>query len=352
VSTRRPMDRVGEGAYDGGMPGRALCLGLMVGLAIAVSPVWQARAGEGSLRVGGMPVGLVAGRGFVWALTCDRGCSGEARQSVGRIIRIDPRSGRVTASAALRRPGALAVGSSGVYAVDFWHDTVRRIDPRTLAVVSALKLMLPFQFSARDSGFAPSDVAVGAGGVWIATARCAIAHADPRASSVLATVLLPCDALGGIAVDARAVWVGESLLGVYRVDPRTNRVVARIPIGPAATRFSVDQVMAGAGNLFAIGTWTTAGNVGTESRGLARIDSGRTRLAWLSKLPSGPLAATFGQGSVWVGRVGGSEVERIDPTTGQVAGHLHLQVGTMLAVAGGQLWTADRDGAIRRLAIT
>ena len=54
-------------------------------------------------------------------------------------------------------------------------------------------------------------------------------------------------------------------------------------------------------------------------------------------------------GALWVGRVGGSSVERIDPSTGRVSGRLLAKVGTALAVAGGRLWTADRNGTIRRL---
>ena len=128
---------------------------------VAAPGARQERTMEPWLRLGGRPLELLAGRGSLWVLTCDRGCTGEARRSRGRIVRIDPRSARVVGSTTLPRPGAIAVGASGVYATDFWRDAIRRIDLRTLRVVGALKLRLPFRFTRRDNAFLPEAVAVG-----------------------------------------------------------------------------------------------------------------------------------------------------------------------------------------------
>jgi sugar lactone lactonase YvrE len=98
---------------------------------------------------------LLAGRGSLWVLTCDRGCTGEARRSRGRIIRLDPRTGRVVASAAIPRPGTIAVAADGLYATDFVRSTIRRIDLRTLRVVRALGLRLPFRFSRATTPSSP-----------------------------------------------------------------------------------------------------------------------------------------------------------------------------------------------------
>jgi hypothetical protein len=99
------------------------CLVLVALVTVAVAPARFVRTEERSLRLGGTPLQMLAGRSSLWVLTCDRRCSGEARRSTGRIVRIDPQSGRVVASASLQRPGALAVGTSGVFATDFWRDT-------------------------------------------------------------------------------------------------------------------------------------------------------------------------------------------------------------------------------------
>lgn len=267
---------------------------------------------------------------------------------MGRIIRVDPRGGRVLASVPLSRPHAIAVGSSGVYAVDFWRDTVLRLDPQTLRTTASLRLVLPYEIVPGDDAFLPFDIAVGGNAVWVSTARGAVARVDLRVSRVAAMLRLPVKG-GQIAVGEGAVWLGVGLAGVYRVDPRTNRVSARIRIGPATGRLAVDRPLIGGGKVLAIGSWTQ-GDVGTGRRGLARVDPTRNRLEAVTPLPSGPLAVAFGKGSLWSARVGGSSVERIEARTGKVIGRFRAEGVSALAVAGGHVWTATRDGTIRRLA--
>lgn len=306
-------------------------------------------AEELSIRLAGLPLELVGTPDSLWVLTCARRCSGEARRSTGRIVRIDPRDGRVLASVPLSRPHAIAVGSSGVYALDFWRDTVLRLDPQTLRTTASLRLTLPFEVVPGDDAFLPFDLAVGRNAVWVSTARGALARVNLRVDRLLAMVRLPGKTTGEIAVSADAVWVAESLLGVYRVDPRANRVSARIRIGPRTGRFAVDRPLVGGGTVFAVGSWTR-GDVLTGRRGLARVDPARNRLKVVTPLPSGPLAVTFGKGSLWSAVVGGSAVERIEADTGKVIGRFSTDDVSALAVAGGHVWTATRDGTIRRLA--
>ena len=295
---------------------------------------------------------LVSGQGSLWVLTCDRGCSGQGKRSVGRIVRIDPRSGRVVASVVLARPGAIAVGARGVYATDFWHDKVRRLDPRTLRVTRVLKLELPFSITTtttRDNAFLPIQIAVGRAAVWIATDRGALARADLDLRHLIAIVRLPFDAFGGIAVDPRDVWLGESLLGLYRVSAQTNRVVARIQVGPSSGRLVPTQLFADAGELLVVGEWAD-GNTLANRNGLARIDRGHNRVEAITPLPPGPLATTYGNGSLWLGRLGSTVLERIDPRSGGVLRRYPAHIGIALAFAGGHVWTASRQGLIDQLA--
>ncbi|TML94587.1 MAG: hypothetical protein E6G03_11985 [Actinobacteria bacterium] len=301
-----------------------------------------------TVRVGGTALELSAGGGSLWVLVCDSGCAGEARESMGRIVRVDPRTGHIVASATLVRPNDIAVAASGVYATDFWRDTIRRLDPTTLREVSALKLRLPFRFTAHDNAFLPLVVAATPRAVWVATDRCALAHANQHASRVIATVRLPCAAFGGMSAADNVVWLSESLLGVYRVDPVTNRVVARIHLGPRERRLNADRVLLGDGKVLVSGEWTSGG-APTDGSGLARIDPKRNRLETVTPLPSGALALTYGDHSLWLARMGGPTVKRIDPHTGKTIATFHGHVGVALAVANGQLWTLSRNGTLRQL---
>ncbi len=160
------------------------------------------------MDLGGALLQLLSADGALWALTCDHACSGEGKRSVGRIVEIDPRNARVIASTKLARPETIAVGTSGVFATEFWRGTVRRLDPRTLRLSATLHLKLPFFITTstvRDDAFLPEAIAVGGGGVWVATARGALARTDPHLRHVLAMLRLPGDAFQAITVTPNAL---------------------------------------------------------------------------------------------------------------------------------------------------
>ena len=186
-------------------------------------------------------------------MTCDRGCSGEARDAVGRIVRIDPSDGRTVRSTRVPRPMAIAVGTRAVYSLDFWRNRIALLDPRTLRVVRSLKLKLPFRFTSRDNAFRPLSVAAGRSAVWVATARGALARADVELRRVRATVRLPFDNPAALAVAPHSVWLPEGLAGVYRVDSRTNRVVARLKVSLPHDRFDAERITVCAGKVLVLG---------------------------------------------------------------------------------------------------
>lgn len=329
---------------------RSTVLGFALAALVVLAPA-SARSTAPGVRpivLDGTPLEMVGAGNSLWMLTCDRRCSGEARRSVGRIVRVDAQTGRVVASVRVSRPHGLAVSANAVYTLDFWRDEVRRLHSRTLRTTATLKLVLPFEVVPGDNAFLPFDVAVGDDAVWVATARGALARLDLRVRRLDAMIRLPQKATGELAFGEGGVWVAESLLGLYRIDPRTNRVVARIRIGPPAGRFAVDRPIVGDGRVLAIGSWTRNG-VLTGKRGLARIDWSRNRPESLTPLPSGALTAAFGNGSLWVARVGGSSVERIDAATGTVVGRLAVDDVWMLAVAGGRVWAATRSGTVLQI---
>lgn len=321
-------------------------------LVVVAAPASQGRDVGRALRLGGTPLQLLAGGGSLWVLTCDRGCTGEARHSTGRIIRVDPRTARVVGSAKIPRPSTIAIGAGDLYATDFERGTIRRVDLHTLQVVGALKLKLPFRFSPRDNAFLPEAVAVGRNAVWVVSDRGAIVRADPPLHRTVANLRMPPDAfgdpVGGIAADTGGVWSAESLAGVYRIDQRANRISAKIRVPLATGRFDALQVFPLVGRILALGV-KTSGGVLTRHNVLARIDASHNRVEGVTPLPSGQLIAATGKGSLWVAELGGSFVERLEPRTGRVVARFRARVGTAVAVSGGHLWTASSGGVVRRL---
>src|SRR5215216_473078 len=143
------------------------------------------------------------------------------------VVRIDPRSNRVTARfpAGGLNPAGLAVDATTVWVVHRDTDEVVRVDPGTGRVVARIRLdPLPFEFAPGDRRFLPSLVAVGAGAGWVASARGAVARVDAASNRVVAVIRLTRRAPVGIAVAGRIVWVAEGGHGMARIDAATNRL--------------------------------------------------------------------------------------------------------------------------------
>jgi streptogramin lyase len=327
------------------MPNRLLMLALLSLAGFGVLSDTGATANRqcgprASIALGGRQTQLVVGRGSLWALSCDRGCTARSRPSSGRLVRIDPDSRRVIASTRLRGASDLAVGPAGVYVIDFWSGAVRRLDPRTLKVIARLGLKLPFELIPGDRAFLPSDAAVTAGALWVSTARGLLARIEPDLSRVVATVRLPFDATGDIAAEDGAVWSAEQLAGVYRVDPAADRVVARIRVGPRGRRLAIQSVVLGGGEVFAVGARTGRNQVTTGETALVRIDPVSNRVEAVMSLPGGAgSAVAYGAGALWVAQLNGPSIYRLDPETGRVTDEVRAKPGAAFAIAGGRLWT-------------
>lgn len=327
--------------------------GVLCTLVLAFGPSASAAGvtterGSAPIRLNGSPLAMQGTRDTLWVLTCDRGCTGEARRSVGRIVRIDARRGRVVASIKLARPRAFAVGAGGVYATDPWRDTVRRFDLRLQKQLSSLKLVLPFEVAPGDRRFVPSVVRAGRDAVWVSTARGILAGLDARLSGVLETIRIPVKN-GDMDVGGRAVWVAVGPPGVDRISPKAKRVVARISVIRRGRQLSAADIVLGGGKVFVVGSWA-AGTVLTRDRVLVRMNAARNAVEAVTALPQGAALVTFGRGFLWVARAGGSSMQQIDGLTGRLIRRVPADVGVALAVAGGHLWAADADGTLRPIA--
>lgn len=197
---------------------RVAAQAILDSLAISRNAKSRVRAQEQSLRVSGSPLQLVSGRGLLWVLTCDRRCTGEARASIGRVVRIEPRTGRVTGSATVDRPQAIAVGREGVFGLDFWRGYVYRLDPSSPRVTGRLRLVLPFSLGKHDDhAFLPETVSLGEGSVWVTTNRGVVARIDPQHLRLVKMVRIEPAALDSVAAGRGFAWAAGELDGVSRI---------------------------------------------------------------------------------------------------------------------------------------
>ena len=283
---------------------------------------------------------VTAGFGSVWV-----------GSSLNRtLVRIDPATNKTLATISLGAvPVGLAVGEGAVWAVGGGDPA----NPRSGPLVGEAFLMridpLTNTVSARLPLEGAYGVAVGAGAIWVASAREHLWRVDPVRMQVTARIAM--DQPHGVAATADAVWVtretrGRSEVMVERVDPSRNVVTASIATG------SSGATVAGV----AIGTklvWVGGGGDGTVTGIDPATNTVRTTVRVGGR--SFQSLADDGAGTLWVASspiptspsspnpTSPSTILRVDVATGESSPPLDVGQVTGVAFFDGALWVADRS---------
>ena len=319
----------------------------------ALAPPRAARPVAGGPRRRALPVrAVVAGLAVVAAvaaaavavvLLAGEEDPGVAYERAGAYV-LDPATGAVRTSIALgRAPAQIAIGEGAVWALDADDRTISRIDARGRARVRT--------FSTAST---PTDVAAGAGGLWVGNASpsarfgsfpTSVSRLDTESGVVDATIRLPGGRSGSyfhggglaqarIAVTDGAVWVVNPDRTLSRIDPRTNRRVARIhDVGAEAVAAGPE------------GVWVVEPSpdpVGSAP-GVAQIDPRRNRvLRRVSISAEGLTMIALGAGSVWVADPFGGGVWRVNPVPEPVLRQIPLELGVRGVTFGaGRVWVTN-----------
>jgi DNA-binding SARP family transcriptional activator/ABC-type branched-subunit amino acid transport system substrate-binding protein len=146
--------------------------------------------------------GVAVAEDAVWAVS----------GSSARVLRINPRTGNVTARIPIVAsrgtqspyPIALAVGLRSVWVLNATTATVTRIDPAQAGVTATIPLGVER---------VPRRIAVGAGAAWVAGADGTLARIDPATNALTTTRIAP--SLYDVAVGRHGVWVtaGSAIAG-------------------------------------------------------------------------------------------------------------------------------------------
>jgi streptogramin lyase/predicted Ser/Thr protein kinase len=288
---------------------------------------------------------------------------------VGRLLRIDVGSNRVTASRAVGDgPVAVAAGSGRVWVASYRDATLWQFEPASGETVKIPAIGRPFdvtvhggyvyaaalgpskfsgnvsQFDAVGAqhiggiGILACSLTSGAYGIWVAgcpnVQQLSVSTNDMR---IDATVRIPYpqrlsagnfrEALAGMATGDGAIWVvGDANdRRLWRIDPRTRRIVATIALG-----FPPAKVAAGTG-----GVWITDQ---VRDR-VVELDPRTHRVVRSVPVARGPVGVTVGGGSVWVAGAIGHAVTRIDARNGRVVATIPVAASPQaVAVDSGSVW--------------
>jgi streptogramin lyase len=331
---------------------RAMLLAVLDSL--KVQPIRAHRHSPGiHVRLGGTPLQVISALGSVWVSTCQRDCS-SSRQSSGQLVRVDSHTGRVAQRIAVADLNAFAVGDGAIWIAHFWAGTVSRLDPRTGRTTLTSSLELPARIGPGDHRFLPSSIGVGAGAVWVATARGWLARIDPRSGHVVSMVRAPLDATGQVVVGRHAAWVAESSLGVGVVRSASRRLKLLWIRSGTAGAVAVDQVALGGGRVWAYGDVAagasrSGGGVATNQARIVILAQRTGKISRQLRFPAGPYQIAYGNGALFAANYRTGQLFRIDASYRVEPLQRVHGPGTLIAVTPGAIWATTASRTLRRI---
>ncbi len=222
---------------------------------------------------------VVFGAGSVWI--------GVWPATTGREwIRVDPSSNAITARIAVAGRGAFGGGYLWLYdGVELFQ-----VDPATDTVIDSIKVTKPDSLT---------DVAYGAGSVWVATLESGVFRLDPTTKKTIARI----DTVAWLVEsDGTEVWTVDVATGsVSRIDTMANRVAATVDTGRpgSATEGVFAKIVGGITLVYGVGLLTV---LDTASA---------TIVKQYELLPGdGSTDVEVAFGSLWIANFGNDDVSR------------------------------------------
>jgi YVTN family beta-propeller protein len=216
---------------------------------------------------------------------------------------------------------AATVTLTGGRAVTAVANSVAVINPQQNRVVGQISV-----------GVGPDDIAVGAGGIWVAnTQDHSISHINPASRTVVGT-LSSIGTVDGVAADSGELWTVDSTRGVAaRVDPTFETVLRPVGVGDQPGWGNSPNPLAVGGGV----AW-----VANDASAVVRIAKGGANVSRID-VGNHPSGIAIGDGATWVADDWDGTVSRID-STGSVSAVIPVGPGASgIAVGGGAVWVAD-----------
>ena len=263
------------------------------------------------IQTGASPGDAVAAFGAIWVTT----------DGSGTLVRIDPRTNRVTKRIRMR-PGLFSVerGFGSLWTLNYRRGSLSRVNPTTGRVRSV-----------RLAG-SPEAVVAAYGRLWVTAWRAGrLLVVDPRSMRVVKRITTGAKPTG-LRVVAGALWVGFGAgSAIGRLDPKTLKLVS-VPVGVRAPA------------VFTAGTrdlWIKA-----NDNVMVRLDPGTRTVT--AKVPVGRTlsgGALAQDGTIWIPDKEQNVVYRIDPEKAAIVDSFPAGPGAFSAVrANGSMWITNYAG--------
>jgi hypothetical protein len=311
----------------------------------AAAGIWAANGGLGPSTDDGQPT--VAGSPVVARIAVDDNPRQPVLAADGlwvagerALYRIDPSSNRLAATipvgTLVAAPAAVALATGVAWVPAGASTWLWRVDRAANRVDGRIglgrRLLGPVGVAAQDDT------------VWVSC--CAFQH-GPRPAGMLLRVdtrrnrvveRIPIvDGPLAVTVGAGAVWVATARGGVLRVDPASNRVVGRVGLA-AGSR--VEAITATPGGIWA---------VDTGDHNVLRLDSGSGRVGLAVAAPV-PRGLGVGDGGAWAIVTNDRTLARVDEQGGRLRARVPAEVVRDvrgIAVGPGALWVTTGNEVVR-----
>jgi streptogramin lyase len=265
-------------------------------------------AAPAKVQVGTSTYGLAAGGGSVWA-----GGLGS-----GSVVRIDPKTGKVTGRVAVgARIFNLAAAPGAVWAVDNVLGTAVRVDTRTGKVTKRVHV-----------GLQPYDVEWGYSSAWVSNSGGGSVWRITN-GKVVAKIKVGVEP-NGLTAFAGSLWVSDHTLGkVVRIDPGTNRITGSVAL-PGA-----DWITGLGGSIY----------VSQETNVVTRISVATLHVLGAVKVGRNPLGSAIAANELWVPCIDSNEIVVVDPATMRVVRRTAAPGAPIVVLSAyGRRWISQSGG--------
>lgn len=302
------------------------------------------------LDLGGVVQGTVELGRNLWVLTCLKNCDGPwSLHATGQLIEVDG-DGRAIRRFSVTDAAALTAGDGAIWLAHPYSGDVSRMNPETGRSTASVPLTLPRPVTrAGDRRFFPFSVSYSSGRVWASSARGWTAEIDPSAARLVRMAYSSSEATSATTA-AGVTWIADELDGVGIWTAGTNHVAHHV-ISWAGQTLDIEAVSHQAGLIWASGSTDVLDpSPGDENATVVTTinpQTGRIEHQW-----------RVGTATTMVVADGGAYVD--DSQTGELlrlTAPDHLQVlhgprGVDLdAVTAHAIWATGRDGRLVRIGL-
>jgi virginiamycin B lyase len=275
---------------------------------------------EATFVLGGDPDWMAVAEDAVWVTT----------SSLNRVTRLDAATNTAGISITVQNPcSGLIAGYGSLWIPSCADRTLIRANLETGKIEATI---------AAPPADSEGCIAVGAGGVWLATSKKGtLSRIDPQTNTVIASIPLPSGSYCPVFAD-NFIWVTSFDRNVLtKVDPASNSAIVQIRVGKRP-RFAA----AGAGAV-----WTLNQGDGTISR--VNTSDGKLGASISAGLKGHGGEITFGFGSVWP-TLTGTPVSRIDAIHNTIIRQWRGEGGDSIRSGFGSIWlTSLKTGVVWRI---